>query len=80
MEAIFSLVLLGLLVFIFLFIYRKRRSLAMWLNAPDAFIEDDPQVRRLDVEHRIAVLQRRLEILDEMTDYDDSQGTKVQED
>jgi len=77
MDTIFTLVLLGLLVFLFLLAYRKRRSLARWLNAPDIFIEDDPQVRRLDTEHRIAVLQRRLEIFDEMADSDDNQKTKV---
>jgi len=65
-DGIVGLLVLGVLLFGFLLAYKKRVSIAKWLEDPDVVSTHDPKTQRMNLEHKVAVGQRKLELMDEM--------------
>jgi hypothetical protein len=72
-DGIVAFLFMGLIIFSLVLLYKNRRSVYRWLNDADMVAGDDPKIKRLNTEHKIAVLQRRLEIQNSM-DKEQSKG------
>ena len=69
-EGFVSFLFLGVIVFGFMFLYKKRATVAKWLEDPDMASDSDLKTQRMSLEHKIAVGRRKLEIMDEMVGKD----------
>ena len=66
-EGIVALLVMAALTFGLSLAYKKRVSIAKWLEDPDMVSSQDPKTQRMNMEHKIAVAQRKLELMDEMS-------------
>jgi len=64
LEGLVSLLVFLLLTFGFFFAYKKRYAISRWLEDPDIASNQDPKTQRMNLEHKIAVAQRKLEIME----------------
>ena len=65
-DGIVALLVMGILFFMLSLVYKKRASIAKWLEDPDMLSGQDAKTQRMNLEHKIAVGQRKLELMDEM--------------
>jgi hypothetical protein len=65
-DGIVSLLIMGILIFGFALAYKKRVAIAKWLEDSDMASSYDPKTQRMNLEHKVAVAQRKLEIMDEI--------------
>jgi hypothetical protein len=66
METLLAFLILGLLIFLGFFAYKKRFWISMWMEDESQAIVFHPKMRRLKLQRKIEDAQLGLEILDEI--------------